>query len=41
MGSNAFQDGNDLVTLLGTYGNAVVDLGGGDDIFTGGIGIIV
>ncbi|MEH2258540.1 VCBS domain-containing protein [Nostoc sp.] len=34
--SNTPQDGNDTVTLLGTYGNAVVDLGGGNDTFTGG-----
>jgi Ca2+-binding RTX toxin-like protein len=36
--SNTPSDGNDTVTLLGTYGNAVVDLGGGNDIFNGGGG---
>ncbi|WP_206816215.1 Ig-like domain-containing protein, partial [Chroococcus sp. FPU101] len=32
-------DGNDTVTLLGSYGNSVVDLGGGNDTFNGGVGI--
>jgi Ca2+-binding RTX toxin-like protein len=36
--SNTPQDGNDVITLLGEYGNSVVDLGGGDDIFNGGTG---
>lgn len=36
--SNTPSDGNDTVTLLGTYSNAVVDLGGGNDIFNGGVG---
>jgi Ca2+-binding RTX toxin-like protein len=35
---NDLQDGNDEITLLGSYQNAVVDLGGGNDIFTGGSG---
>jgi Ca2+-binding RTX toxin-like protein len=36
--SNTPFDGNDTVTLLGSYGNSVVDLGGGNDTFTGGVG---
>jgi Ca2+-binding RTX toxin-like protein len=36
--SNTPQDGNDVVTLLGSYGNSVVDLGGGNDTFNGGVG---
>ncbi|WP_427159850.1 VCBS domain-containing protein [Aliinostoc sp. HNIBRCY26] len=36
--SNTPQDGDDVVTLLGSYQNAVVDLGGGNDTFIGGIG---
>lgn len=36
--SNHPLDGNDLITLVGTYSNSVVDLGGGNDIFNGGIG---
>ena len=36
--SNTPQDGNDEITLLGSYGNSVVDLGGGNDIFAGGSG---
>ena len=31
-------DGNDLINLLGNYANSVVDMGGGDDIFNGGLG---
>jgi Ca2+-binding RTX toxin-like protein len=31
-------DGNDTVTLLGSYANSVVDLGGGNDTFNGGKG---
>ncbi|WP_370528863.1 Ig-like domain-containing protein [Tychonema sp. LEGE 07199] len=34
--SNA--DGNDVINLLGTYANSVVDMGGGDDTFNGGLG---
>ncbi len=36
--SNDPQDGNDVITLLGRYANSVVDLGGGNDKFTGGQG---
>jgi subtilase family serine protease len=36
--SNTPQEGDDVVTLLGTYQNAVVDLGGGNDTLIGGIG---
>ncbi|MCF4970141.1 VCBS domain-containing protein [Nostoc sp. CMAA1605] len=36
--SNTAQDGDDLVTLLGSYQNAIVDLNGGNDTFIGGIG---
>jgi Ca2+-binding RTX toxin-like protein len=36
--SGTSNDGNDTVTLKGVYANAVVDLGGGDDTFNGGIG---
>ncbi|MDB9371963.1 calcium-binding protein [Nodularia sphaerocarpa] len=32
------QDGNDVIELLGVYQNSVVDLGGGNDTFIGGIG---
>jgi hypothetical protein len=32
------RDGNDVITLLGSYGNSVVDLGGGNDRFNGGNG---
>ncbi|GAP95481.1 Ig-like domain-containing protein [Leptolyngbya sp. NIES-2104] len=32
------RDGNDTVTLLGTYATATVSLGGGNDSFTGGNG---
>tara|TARA_R110002110_G_scaffold415612_2_gene651579 strand:+ start:43625 stop:47203 length:3579 start_codon:yes stop_codon:yes gene_type:complete len=31
-------DGNDTVTLLGLYDTSTIDLGGGNDIFTGGNG---
>ena len=31
-------DGNDVINLLGTYANSVVDMGGGDDTFNGGLG---
>jgi Ca2+-binding RTX toxin-like protein len=31
-------DGNDVINLLGTYANSVVDMGAGDDTFNGGIG---
>jgi Bacterial Ig domain/RTX calcium-binding nonapeptide repeat (4 copies) len=31
-------DGKDVITLLGTYANSVVDMGGGDDTFQGGLG---
>jgi Ca2+-binding RTX toxin-like protein len=33
--SNKPEDGNDTVTLQGSYANSIVDLGGGDDIFNG------
>jgi RHS repeat-associated protein len=36
--TNSSQDGNDVVTLLGRYQNAVIDLGGGNDTFNGGSG---
>ncbi|MBD2344302.1 DUF4347 domain-containing protein [Anabaena subtropica] len=36
--SNDPRDGNDVITLLGNYANSVVDLGGGDDTFNGGVG---
>jgi VCBS repeat-containing protein len=36
--SNTPQDGNDVITLLGSYANSVVDLGGGNDTFNGGSG---
>ncbi|HEY9802154.1 MAG TPA: tandem-95 repeat protein [Leptolyngbyaceae cyanobacterium] len=36
--SNTAQDGNDVITLQGSYANSVVDLGGGDDTFNGGVG---
>jgi Ca2+-binding RTX toxin-like protein len=36
--SNTANDGNDTVTLQGTYGNSVIDLGGGNDTFNGGSG---
>ncbi|MBG1265067.1 putative Ig domain-containing protein [Nostoc sp. WHI] len=36
--TNSFQDGNDVITLLGSYQNAIVDLGGGNDTFVGGNG---
>ncbi|MBD2254823.1 tandem-95 repeat protein [Nostoc parmelioides] len=36
--SNTSQDGNDVITLQGSYANSVVDLGGGDDTFNGGVG---
>ncbi|WP_414756384.1 VCBS domain-containing protein, partial [Anabaena sp. CCY 9910] len=36
--SNTAQDGDDVVTLLGSYQNAIVDLNGGNDTFIGGIG---
>lgn len=36
--SNDPRDGNDVVTLLGNYANSVIDLGGGNDTFNGGIG---
>ncbi|AFY45959.1 VCBS repeat-containing protein [Nostoc sp. PCC 7524] len=36
--SNQPQDGNDVVTLLGSYAHSVVDMGGGNDIFNGGVG---
>lgn len=36
--SNDPLDGNDAITLLGSYANSVVDLGGGNDTFNGGIG---
>ena len=36
LSSNA--DGNDIITLLGTYANSLVDMGGGDDTFQGGLG---
>ncbi|WP_427162345.1 endonuclease/exonuclease/phosphatase family protein [Aliinostoc sp. HNIBRCY26] len=36
--SNNTNDGNDIVTLLGSYANSAVDLGGGNDIFNGGVG---
>lgn len=35
---NNAQGGNDVITLLGSYQNAIVDLGGGDDTFIGGNG---
>jgi len=31
-------DGNDVITLLGIYANSIVDMGGGDDTFQGGVG---
>ncbi len=31
-------DGNDTVSLHGKYANSVVELGGGDDVFHGGVG---
>ncbi|MEG3927041.1 Ig-like domain-containing protein, partial [Microcoleus sp. T3_D1] len=31
-------DGNDVINLLGTYANSVVDMSGGDDTFNGGLG---
>ncbi|MCU0537176.1 MAG: type I secretion C-terminal target domain-containing protein [Hydrococcus sp. Prado102] len=36
--SNQPQDGNDVITLLGSYANSVVDMGGGNDTFNGGSG---
>lgn len=36
--SNQPLDGNDVVALLGSYANSVVDMGGGNDIFNGGVG---
>ncbi|HIK06262.1 MAG TPA: hypothetical protein IGS40_16355 [Trichormus sp. M33_DOE_039] len=36
--SNDSRDGDDVVTLSGSYANSVVDLGGGNDIFNGGLG---
>ncbi len=36
--SSPSQDGNDTVTLQGSYGNAIVDMGGGNDTFNGGVG---
>jgi uncharacterized repeat protein (TIGR01451 family) len=36
--SNTPSDGNDVITLQGSYANSVVDLGGGDDTFKGGQG---
>lgn len=36
--SDAPQDGNDTISLLGSYRTAIVDLGGGNDIFNGGMG---
>jgi Ca2+-binding RTX toxin-like protein len=36
--SNQSQDGNDTITLIGSYANSVVDLGGGNDTFNGGSG---
>ncbi|NJO93754.1 MAG: type I secretion C-terminal target domain-containing protein [Hydrococcus sp. RM1_1_31] len=36
--TNNALDGNDEITLFGTYQNSVVDLGGGNDIFYGGNG---
>ena len=36
--SNDPRDGNDVITLLGSYANSVVDLGGGNDRFNGGNG---
>jgi Ca2+-binding RTX toxin-like protein len=31
-------DGNDEITLSGSYQNALIDLGGGNDLFNGGVG---
>jgi Ca2+-binding RTX toxin-like protein len=31
-------DGNDVITLLGIYANSLVDMGGGNDTFQGGVG---
>ncbi|MBW4641512.1 MAG: VCBS repeat-containing protein [Goleter apudmare HA4340-LM2] len=36
--TNQPQDGNDVVTLLGSYASSVVDMGGGNDLFNGGVG---
>jgi Ca2+-binding RTX toxin-like protein len=36
--SNQPLDGNDVITLKGSYANSVVDSGGGNDKFNGGIG---
>ncbi len=36
--TNQPQDGNDVITLLGTYQSSVVDMNGGDDTFNGGVG---
>lgn len=37
--TNTPNDGKDTITLSGSYANSVVDLGGGNDTFTGGVGI--
>ncbi|MEP0800649.1 lamin tail domain-containing protein [Funiculus sociatus] len=36
--TNQPQDGNDVITLLGTYQSSVVDMNGGNDTFNGGVG---
>ncbi|NJK70346.1 MAG: tandem-95 repeat protein [Microcoleus sp. SU_5_3] len=36
--ASSISDGNDVINLLGTYANSVVDMGGGDDTFNGGLG---
>ncbi|QLE56888.1 endonuclease/exonuclease/phosphatase family protein [Nostoc sp. TCL26-01] len=36
--SNDPRDGNDVITFQGSYANSVVDLGGGNDTFNGGVG---
>ncbi|MEG5124813.1 Ig-like domain-containing protein [Microcoleus sp. ARI1-B5] len=36
--TNSNSDGNDVITLLGIYANSLVDMGGGDDTFQGGVG---
>jgi Ca2+-binding RTX toxin-like protein len=37
-GNSTSQDGNDTVTLQGTYKQSAIDLGGGNDTFNGGVG---
>ena len=36
--TNQPEDGNDVITLLGTYQSSVVDMNGGNDTFNGGVG---